>query len=246
MADTDLAAGQDNQDGEARPDWLPENFNDPQSLVDSYKEAQRKITEEATARAQEATARRNLEELVAQQQAALEQIQQAQQQPAEDPNEWYAAFEQDPIATQRALAEQAAAAAVQQFAAQQQQATQPFQASQAEIVASLAYRQLEDTRGQITPELRTEMANLATEFPHLIPEDAAQSPQRLAASLGILADLAERRLGPQEQMSNEDIMRTMKVNAQSATGAGGRPSPEDAHVARWKEIVNAPTGTLGL
>lgn len=240
MAEDPTESG--NPESEDRPDWLPQNFKTPEDFVASYKEAERKINEEATAR-------RNLEQVVAdlqsQQQAALEQFQ-AAQQPAEDPNEWYTAFEQDPIATQRALAEQAAAAAVQQYAAAQKQQTQPIQESQAEIVASLAYQQLEAQRGPISDELRTEMANIATEHPHLIPADI-QSPQRLAASLNLLADLAEKKIGPQEPgTSQADLMRTMKVNAQSATGAGGRPSPADEQAQRWTEIMGAKTDSLGL
>lgn len=232
----------DNPEGEDRPAWLPENFSTGEDLANSYREAQRKITEEATAR-------RSLENVVAdlqaQQQATLEQFQQSQQ-PAEDPNEWYTAFEQDPIATQRALAEQAAAAAVQAYAAQQTKQSQPIQESQAEIVASLAYQQLEQARGPISEELRNEMHSIAQEYPHLIPQDV-QSPQRLAASLNLLAELAEKKLGPQDPGPTQaDLMRTMKVNAQSATGAGGRPQPADDHATRWQEIVNATTGSLGL
>ena len=236
MADTDPAE-QDNQEGADRPEWLPENFKSPEDLAASYRESQRKITEEATAR-------RNLEQLVAQQQAALESMQAQQQQPEADPNEWYTAFEADPIGTAKALAEQAARDAVAAYAQQNQQQTQGIQGSQAEIVAGLAYRALEDKYGQLTEEQKGEMAKVATERPYLIPQEAVQSPQKLADALEIVYKLAVPN--PDPQVNSADLQRTMKLQAQSATGAGGHLSPADEAAQRWQEIAGASTGKLGL
>ena len=229
---------QDNPEGVDRPDWLPDNFKSPEDLAASYRESQRKITEEATAR-------RNLEQLVAQQQAQLEavQAQQAQQQQDEQPwDEWYA---QDPIATQKAVAEQAARDAVAQYAQQSQQQAQPIAAAQAEIIATYAYKQLEDRYGTLSPEKQDQMRQTIAEHPHLLPEDAVYSPQKLVSAL----DMVYRLTGPDEAaaaQTQQDLMRTMKVQAQSASGATGRPSPADDAEQRWQEIANAQTGKLGL
>lgn len=237
MTTPDPSFTADNPDPD-RPEWLPENFKTPEDLASSYKESQRKITEEATAR-------RNLEQLVASQQAQIDQHQAAQtQQPEPDQNEWYAAYEADPIATQRALAEQAARDAVAEYASQTQPTTQAVQGSQAEIVAGLAYRELEDRHGKLTDEQRNEMARVATEYPHLIPPDSVTSPQRLAAALDIVYKLAVPN--PDPQTSSADLQRTMKLQAQTATGAGGHLSTADEDAQRWQEITNAKTGTLGL
>jgi hypothetical protein len=229
-------AQQDNPEAD-RPEWLPENFKTPEDLASSYRESQRKITEETTAR-------RNLEQLVASQQAQIEQIQAAQAQPEPDQNDWYQAYEQDPIATQRALAEQAARDAVAAYAQQAQPQTQQVQGSQAEIVASLAYNALEDRYGKLTDEQRNEMARVATERPYLIPADAVASPQKLADALDVVYQLAVPN--PSPATSQEDLMRTMKLQAQSANGAGGHLSPADEAQQRWQEITNASTGKLGL
>lgn len=240
MADTDLAAGQDNQEGEDRPEWLPENFKTPEDLASSYRESQRKITEEATAR-------RNLEQLVASQQAQLEQIQAQQQtqQPEADPNEWYTAFEADPIGTQKALAEQTYDQRFAQWQASQQQQAQQAQASQAEITASLAFKALEDQVGQLTDETRQEMAQIIQARPHLIPQDAYYSPQKLHEAYSDVYKLTSTDKTPPGQ-SPEELRRTMKLQAQSANGAGGHLSTPDENAQRWQEIANAPSDKLGL
>lgn len=238
MADTDPALGQDNQEGVDRPDWLPENFKTPEDLASSYRESQRKITEEATAR-------RNLEQLVASQQAQIEQIQAAQtQQPEPEPawDEWYA---QDPIATQKALAEQIFNERIGQLQASQQQQTQATQGSQAEITASLAYKALEDQVGQLSEETRQEMAQIIQSRPHLIPQDAYYSPQKLSEAYTDVYKLTSTDKNPPAQNA-ADLQRAMKLQAQTATGAGGHLSTADEAQQRWQEIQNASTGTLGL
>lgn len=230
-------AQQDNPEAD-RPEWLPENFKTPEDLASSYRESQRKITEETTAR-------RNLEQLVASQQAQIEQIQAAQAQPEPDQNDWYQAYEQDPIATQRALAEQAARDAVAAYAQQAQPQTQQVQGSQAEIVASLAYNALEGQHGKLSQEQRNEMAQIIAERPYLIPNEALASPQKLHEAYDVVYKLSIADKAP-PATSQEDLMRTMKLQAQSANGAGGHLSPADEEQQRWQEITNASTGKLGL
>lgn len=229
----------DNPEGEDRPEWLPENFKTPEDLASSYRESQRKITEEATAR-------RNLEQLVASQQAQLEQIQAQQaQQPEADQNDWYTAFEADPITTQRALAEQTFDQKFSEWQKSQQQQAQVNAASQTEITASLAFKALEDQVGQLSEETRQEMAQLIASRPHLIPQDAFYSPQKLTEAYTDVYKLTGTDKTPPGQ-SQEDLRRTMKLQAQSANGAGGHLSPADENQQRWQEIANASTGKLGL
>lgn len=235
MAEDPTESG--NPESEERPEWLPSNFKRPEDLAASYKEAERKINEETAAR-------RNLEQILAQQQAELEQARVQAQQPEADPNEWYTAFEADPIATQKALAEQTFDQKFAQWQASQQQQSQAVQGSQAEIVAGLAYRELEDRHGKLTDDQRNEMARVATEYPHLIPPDSVTSPQKLAAALDIVYKLAVPT--PDPQTNAADLQRAMKLNAQTATGAGGHLSTADENAQRWQEIQNASTGKLGL
>jgi hypothetical protein len=49
-----------------------------------------------------------------------------------------------------------------------------------------------------------------------------------------------------EARDSADTTRQMKLNAQSATGGGGRPASASAGEQRWQEIASANTGKLGL
>lgn len=237
MADQDpVLEGQDNPDEPDRPEWLPENFKTPEDLAASYKESQRKIHEQVTAQ-------RNLEQMIAQKDAENEQLRAAQQQQLEpDPQPWEEWYATDPLATMRALAEQTTNQKIADLQASQQQQAQQSQLSNVEIVAGLATQMLEDRHGKLTEEQRTEMTRVATENPHLISPDAVTSPQKLAAQLDIIYKLAVPD-GASSQQSQEELQRTMKMQAQSATGAGGRLTPADEDAQRWQEIMNANTGT---
>lgn len=244
MADSDLAAGQDTQEG-VDLEWIPESYRrdsleeSARVLLESQKAAQREM-HEAT------TARRNLEQLVASQQAQIEQIQAQQtQQPEADPNEWYTAFEADPIATQKALAEQTYDQRFAKWQESQQQQAQVTQASNAEITASLAFKALEDQVGQLSDETRQEMAQIINARPHLIPQEAYYSPQKLQEAYTDVYKLTSTDKTPPGQ-SPEELRRTMKINAQTVNGAGGHLSTVDEQQQRWQEIQNAPSGTLGL
>jgi len=63
-----------------------------------------------------------------------------------------------------------------------------------------------------------------------------QGPVATAAYLSSLA---------QAERASADT-RAMKMAAQSASGASGRPSPLSDNEQRWQEIQNAETGRLGL
>lgn len=241
MADTDPAS-QDTQEG-VDLEWIPESYRrdtleeSARVLLESQKGAQREMVEATTAR-------RNLEQLVAQQQAELEQARQVQP-PEADPNEWYTAFEADPIATQKALAEQTFDQKFSEWQKSQQQQAQVAQGSQAEITASLAFKALEDQVGQLSDETRQEMAQIINSRPHLIPQDAFYSPQKLAEAYTDVYKLTSTDKTPPGQ-TQEELRRTMKINAQTANGAGGHLSTADENAQRWQEIANAKTPTLGL
>lgn len=75
--------------------------------------------------------------------------------------------------------------------------------------------------------------------PSLIAGAAATGdPQQIAA---VLADVHQ---GTSAQPV--DLMRTMKIQAQSAMGAGGRSLGVSDAEQRWQEITNASDGKLGL
>ena len=59
---------------------------------------------------------------------------------------------------------------------------------------------------------------------------------------GALASVHQSLAGP----SQVELMRTMKIQAQTAVGAGGRTFGVSDGEQRWQEISNANTGKLGL
>jgi len=235
MDTTDPSITADNPD---RPEWLPENFKAPEDLVSSYTELQRTLTERGNAN-------RNLEQIVASQQAQIEQIQATQtQQPEPDQNEWYTAFEQDPIATQKALAEQTYDQRFSQWQETQQKALQDLQNAQISSATTAAYGEL-DAQYSITEEQKEEMARVINEHPYLIPNDAVYDAQKYKGILENVYRIAVPNPGP-PQTTSADLQRTMKLQAQTATGAGGHLSTADEDAQRWQEISNASTGKLGL
>jgi len=232
-------AEQGNQDGEAqRPEWLPENFDSPESFAASYKEAQRKITEETTAR-------KALEQNYADLSSEIEQLRaqfQQPQQPQYDANDIAAQYGLEPEQLQlmAQLANEAADMRMKQF----QQSSQPIQESQASLVASYARNEVAGKYPDFVQHAEG-IANLFQEKPWLYPEDAVTSPQKAVDAIETAYNLVKYQSinsqAAQENTTAEQLMERMKLQAQSAQGADGRPAPVDPLENRWAEIQNAPT-----
>jgi DNA repair exonuclease SbcCD ATPase subunit len=223
----------------ANLDWLPENFR-----RDSLEESARvllKSQTQAHARLTQATqAHREAEERIAELAARNEELEAALTAPygvddaqvyAEGYDEPYDAA--TPRVDARALLAQSAAHA-------QQAVTDAIVGPRVEA----AYAQAEQLVTSQIPDFHNHREKIATEIaanPAWIERAAATGdPAELA---GALANVYSA-VATQDRLP--DLMRTMKINAQSATGAGGRPAPVSDGEQRWQEIAAATNKGLGL
>lgn len=227
MADTDPAL-EEGQDNPERPEWLPENFKTPEDLLSSYKESQRKITEQAQQL-------RSQEESISTLSDQWEQFQAQQNQP--DPNEINAYWEEqiatNPLQAMAAIAEASAQQALKQYQQQSQPGIKPeeFAAYVAENTVSAKYQDFGDLRDKISEEIQS-------------------NPLYHNDSIWVNPDLATRALTEaytavkaREVLAGNDVAqqqladtRAMKLQAQSAVGASGRPEPASSDADEWARI----------
>ena len=240
MADQDPAPeGQDNPDAD-RPEWLPANFKSPEDLARSYTESQRKITELSTQN-------KGLEESIGNLSAQFEQFTAAQNQPDPDAvyGQWSQAYEQDPIGTMAQIAQATAQQTIQQFAAQQNQPLQATQQTQSALVAAYADQamagQFEDWN-----DVKGKVADFISDQPDMFHEGLFADPTKATRALEtaykmVKADdvLSGNTVAQQQQADT----RQMKLNAQTAVGASGRPVAPAGDTAEWDAIKNAAPAT---
>lgn len=237
MAEQDPAEGQDNPD---RPDWLPENFQSPEDLAKSYQEAQRKITELSTQN-------KGLEESIGNLSAQFEQFTAQQNQP--DPQavygQWSEMFEQDPIGTVAQIAQASAAQALQQYQQQAQQPLQATQQTQSALVAAYADQAM-TAQYQDWNEEKGKVAEFIQDNPDIFHEGLFADPTKATKALETAYkmvkadDVLSGNTVAQQQMADT---RQMKLAAQSAVGASGRPDVPGSDQAAWEAIKAAKPST---
>jgi hypothetical protein len=203
-----------------RPAWLPENFLTPEALAESYKQAMRKISEQGSQLHQ-------LQDRLAVVEVA-DQLEPSFLEPVDA-----ADFEVDETAeaVERARERrdlQASLALVPEFVERftpQQVQPPPVQSVFAEAAARLAqvHPDFEGLQGAIAEEIK--------QRPGWITPDAASNTQA--------AEVALERIYSTVKMARS--MELMKLDAQSASGAGGRALPVDPGTQRFAEIAGAQT-----
>lgn len=235
-------------EGDERPGWLPDNFDNPEAFAKSYKELQGRFTQETQARSaleeNYADISSRLDELVAtqsqpQQVDALTAAQQVADQFGVDPEVVNMAAYIAQETTKNLIA--------QQGQTLEQQSKVQLQAHY-ELVAAQADQALQSLYGQEwTPETRAKVTEKVQANPYLLPDEDMLSPQKTAQRLGEvfkqvkydeLVSGATQESGT-TQPSVADLMARMKLNAQSATGASGRPDPIQDDKASWDAIAAA-------
>ena len=190
---------------------------------------------------------RGLEDSVTHLTNQWEQFVQAQNQPdpAEVEAQWENAYVQDPWNTAKAYLD----AQVEQRERLAQQQTQPQQQEQEKallsMVANYAADQMERKYGEAWTQAAPQVSELIVNNP-LFQNDAFYRDP--TSALGTLESAfkmvkADAGLGELAQQQVADT-RQMKLNAQSATGAAGRPDSPDAGAQRWEEIMSAKSGKL--
>jgi hypothetical protein len=230
---------------EARPEWLPGNFESPEQLAQSWSEANRKITEQGQ---ETARLRDELDSMA-------ELVQQSQMQPPQQYD-----YQQNPLAmaAQQAWdngdaqaflainAQIADAVANEKFQALQQ-AQQPNKAANDSMLAvygDMAERNLQQTYG---PDLYGELSGRAAE---LLQSGQVQitDPNSLGGVQSAMdtafRHAASEKLFKQQQdaaaVAAEDAkVRQAKLDGQTLQPSGGRPPAPDQQEQVWNEIVAA-------
>jgi hypothetical protein len=240
-ADDDAAAGDD------RPSWLPANFHTPEDLAKSYGEAQRLITKQGTENRDLREQNAQLAELIAQYEAMVPPV------GLPEPEETYGWDEPDTFVPQpqprtmdqlvqqavgNPAAQQAVAAAVDspamQAIAQNALASALNQEQESAVVAegwAKAIGAVPEIAGKTS-----EIAAMLHNDPSMEAAVRAGSPLAVAGAIGE----AYKVLASQEALPA--LRHQMKLQAQTASGATGRPAP--AGPDRWNEIKNATGGKL--
>jgi hypothetical protein len=214
-------------------DWIPQNYRrdtveeTARVLLQSQKEAQAAMTKAQMERAE-------LRGIVAEQESRLEQLaavaaqiyeQQAYEpQPAYD----YESAQRSPIDT--AYLQSLASQAVQQAVL----------APQAEAIANEAERLIVEQVPTWGADKARVMQAVAANPSFIAGVGASSDPKEIANAL---VGAHQAIVGSQP---SPELMRTMKMQAQSAVGAGGHVDPVPDSERRWAEIAGAATGKLGL
>jgi hypothetical protein len=234
----DPVEGQDNPD--ERPEWLPDNFNSPEDLARSYSEAQRKITEQAQQL-------RGLEDSINSLTTQQEQWFAQQNQP--DPNtvysQWEEAFNNDPIGTIAAIANSTAEQVHKQYAqqAQSQPGIKPEDYAAREGVRAMeaTYSDWNDYKEKVGEIVQRDplFANDAIWVNPDLTQQALDRAYQIAKAQDVLAG----NTVVQQQLADT---RQMKLNAQTAVGASGRPDATTADAEEWARIkASAPKPYYG-
>lgn len=227
--DPDLVEGQDNPE---RPEWLPENFDSPESFAASYKEAQRKITELATEK-------RGLEESINSLSTQFEEFtaQQSRPDPSNVLGQWQDQYEADPFSTTLQLAEAIAQNTAQKILQQQQQ-PQAVDPDLLGFAANMTMAQQHEDWGEYVDKVKEVVSSDPFFANDNLWKDIQTSTQTLnnvykmvkADALLSGAEVAQQQVAD---------TRAMKLAAQSAAGASGRTPALPDDVQEWERIKNA-------
>ena len=225
-------------DNPERPEWLPENFDSPEALVNSYRESQSKITKTSQELAEERRAREALEDAVQTLSAQFEAANRPD--PSNVYNQWQEQYEQDPFSTTLSLAQAVAQQTANEILKQQQGQSAQSGVSP-DVVAFIA----DQTMGQSHSdwdEYKQRVSETIAENPLFQRDELWNSPQTAAQAL----DSAYQMVKAQDVLSGNSVVqqqladtRAMKQAAQTATGASGRTPATPDDIAEWQRIKDA-------
>ncbi len=227
----------------ARPDWLPEQFADERALAESYREAQRKISQQGQELAAERQRREELEALTEQQRAP------AYQQPATEVDMLVSAYEraEEEGDSRAKLAITARLNELQLEARfQQQQSSQP--GPDLDQISFNAEQRVRTKHGEAYDKYKDEVVARLQADPSFYFGDEQKNLTLADVEKGIETALAfvqrdhlvQETAGLAQKQTEAEAARLRKLEAQSATGAGPRPAPRGEAEKAWERIVNAP------
>lgn len=220
MADEAQNTPEAEQPEDSRPEWLPDKYANEEEFVKAYKSAENKIREQG--------------ESLAAIQSELEQYREAfatAQQPQQQQVDPYSMYEEDPLAATNALIDQRMSRIERLLQQQQQQTYQPIYQQQNEQLAYIADAQM-GQQYEDWNDVKERVGEIIRENPILFPNEALGSLQGVTSALDNAYKLAKYESLNQQvdqlSASQAETARAMKLGAQTATGAAGRPdSPEE-------------------
>lgn len=254
MPDQDPALeGQDNPDALA---FIPENFRrgsveeSAKAILDSYKELQgthtRVSQEKAAIEDNYAEIASRLDEL-----AASQQVQPQQQA---DPNSQLQALaeqygvEPEYVSAAAMIAQQTATMVMQQQSEKSQPQSEAQMAAHRELVVDRAESRLSALYPDFA-EQRDKVYEQIKNNPNLWTDDQSLSVQQTEKAFESVYkqvkydELVSGATDGGTQPNLAQLQATMKLNAQTATGASGRPDPISDEKASWDAIRNAKPDT---
>lgn len=225
-----------------RPEWLPENFEKPEDLAASYREAQTKIKEQGDAQRRLEAQLGELTETIQNLQQA--QPQQQQQQQGFNQDQLVAMYENDPLGTMAWMAQQFANQAVAQQAQMFQQPLQQQQMAQNQLLAMAADQAL-GAQFDDWSDYKDRVADAVMRDPTLLPEAALVSPDTTTRALANVykaikfEDLQAQLTQQTQQQSAEQQSDLMRRQAQTLGGGGARPGAPSENDEKVAQILAA-------
>jgi hypothetical protein len=236
-----VAEPEDNLAAESeRPEWLPEKFESPEALAQSYTNLEREFTQTR----EHVKAMEENYQLLAQQISEQQQPPTPQYDPADVQAQTYAMYEQDPVGTMALIAQNAAAQALQQAQQQQQPTAQQAQQAQAALVAQYATTELRSRYDDFETE-RERVSQVISSNPRFQNDNIWADPATATAALDEAYKLvkADDFLSGRTPAPPAYDPAQAKRAAQSATGGNPRPDSPDEAQAAWEKIKNVSVGS---
>lgn len=228
----------DNQVVDARPEGLPDNFQDVAALASSYRELQRKLTEEAQSRS---SVEQNYADLAQQFQ---EYTAQPQQQSDQVRQQMELMYENDPLSAIAYLVQEGVQQGLKQTQKQSEELVNPALETQYQLVAAYADKAMTDQHDD-WKDYGAKVADTIKAQPWLLPERALQSPQLATQALENIYKMVKADdvlSGKAQTDAQSETDRQRKLQAQTASGFGNRPQTADEQLAEW-ERIRAATAT---
>jgi hypothetical protein len=240
-----------------RPEWLPEQYKTPEAFADAHRSLQERLR-------QEAESRKGLEQQVEQ---LTEYVQQAAQQPAYEPAdvidsvaaEISAAREVGDVRRELELQTWLQNYTLQQAqsagAADQAAAQEPQLAMQDELVAAhhaMTMQRAYPDWDSYAPKVRDLIQAEPWRLPDAALSDLAATQRALSDAYEVLKArdlLAEQEQLRERGLSQADVSRARKLEAQTMQGASGRPdepSQVDRDLAEMQLALRRNSGIAAI
>jgi hypothetical protein len=230
-----------------RPEWLPEQYKSPEDFAAAHRSLQDKLRQEGESRREERERLAELEAYVQSQQSQTTENDTLQAVADEIAVAREAGDVRRELELQQWLQEYTTRQTLAGLGAERQRADAPMLEAQDELVAAHVTdwmrRQYDDW-----DEYRQQVAQAIASEPWRLPDEAVGSIQMMQSALGaVYRDLKARDILEQQSeleqrgLSQADLSRARKLEAQTMSGASGRPdepSKVDREIAEMQHALH--------